>query len=318
MSDENNQESNSQGDGALQEAELWERIEKTEGVERAEVLAELSHFAYGRDDYQTCLQLVETSLDIYRNNADSASTDLHQIVHLNEGKAFSHRKLQQYKEAAAAFEEVARLQKERDNFEGFLLAIRAAGCDWYASKEWAKSLACHKAAQEAIDPDATDHSQAVDALNIGMSLSKLERYEEAVVSFKQAREFFKATKDPSDVHHVDFQLTLALIALGDGPEAKFYGKHEFNYAKVAENFSAEGIARLHLGKAHALCGEYEEAESQLKTALEMLTVEERKDWEEIIDANKALIDVLKALGRLDEAQERSEQLATIEETFKSP
>ena len=75
MSDENNQESNSQGDGALQEAELWERIEKTEGVERAEVLAELSHFAYGRDDYQTCLQLVETSLDIYRNNSDSASTD---------------------------------------------------------------------------------------------------------------------------------------------------------------------------------------------------------------------------------------------------
>ena len=96
VSNENDAESN----GALQESELWEKIESTHGVERAEVFTELSHFAYGRDDYQTCLQLVETSLDIYRNNADSATTDLHQIVHLNEGKAFSHRKLRQYKEAA--------------------------------------------------------------------------------------------------------------------------------------------------------------------------------------------------------------------------
>jgi tetratricopeptide (TPR) repeat protein len=72
---------------------------------------------------------------------------------------------------------------------------------------------------------------------------------------------------------------------------------------------------MHLGKAHALCGEYEEAEAQLVRALEMLTVEERKDWEDIIDANRALADVLSALGRTDEAQERLEQLATIEETF---
>jgi tetratricopeptide (TPR) repeat protein len=157
----------------------------------------------------------------------------------------------------------------------------------------------------------------VDALNIGMCLSKLERYEEAVASFLQARKYFKATKDPSDVHHVDYQIALAYIALGNGPEARFYAKHEFNYAKVAENFTAEGVARMHLGKAHALCGEYEEAEAQLVQALEILTAEERKDWEDIIDANRALIDVLFALNRKDEANERLEQLTTIEETFKS-
>jgi tetratricopeptide (TPR) repeat protein len=74
---------------------------------------------------------------------------------------------------------------------------------------------------------------------------------------------------------------------------------------------------MHLGKAHALCGEYEEAEAQLVQALEILTAEERKDWEDIIDANRALIDVLFALNRKDEANERLEQLTTIEETFKS-
>ena len=74
VSNENDAESNSQGDGALQEAELWEKIESTHGVERAEVLAELSHFAYSRDDYTTCLQLVETSLDLYRTSDPNATT----------------------------------------------------------------------------------------------------------------------------------------------------------------------------------------------------------------------------------------------------
>ena len=71
---------------------------------------------------------------------------------------------------------------------------------------------------------------------------------------------------------------------------------------------------MHLGKAHALCGEYEEAEAQLVRALEMLTVEDRKDWEDIIDANRALIDVLFALNKNEEASVRIEQLTTIEET----
>ena len=42
------------------------------------------------------------------------------------------------------------VEKERDNFH--VQAIRAAGCDWYAAKEWEKCLACHREAQSAIDP----------------------------------------------------------------------------------------------------------------------------------------------------------------------
>ena len=43
-----------------QEQELWERISTSEGTERAEVLDELSHIAYNRDNYTECLHLVDT------------------------------------------------------------------------------------------------------------------------------------------------------------------------------------------------------------------------------------------------------------------
>ena len=48
-----------------QEQELWERISTTEGAERAEVLDELSHIAYKKDNYTECLHLVDTSIEIY-------------------------------------------------------------------------------------------------------------------------------------------------------------------------------------------------------------------------------------------------------------
>jgi hypothetical protein len=51
--------------GKAQEQELWDRISTTEGAERAEVLDELSHIAYNRDNYIECLQLVDTSIEIY-------------------------------------------------------------------------------------------------------------------------------------------------------------------------------------------------------------------------------------------------------------
>jgi len=301
--------------GEVQESELWERISATDGVERAEVLAELSHFAYKRDDYAECIQLCETSIDLYKNN--EPNTHLHELIHLHEGKAFSLRNLDQHAEAAATFEEVARLQKERDEVSGYIQAIRAAGCEWFAAKEWGKSLDAHKAAQVAVDPDATDFSMAVDSINIGMSLNKLEQFEEAVPYFLRARKLYQKAKSPLNVSHVDNHLALAYISLGNGEEAKVYAKHVFNYAKIAEDFTLEGYALFHLGRALALTGEYEEAEQKLKRSLEMFTIEENKDWEDIIGANRALADVLTKLGRENEAQERLEQLATIEETMNS-
>ncbi len=307
MSAENNKENETQ------EQELWERISTTEGAERAEVLDELSHIAYRRDNYSECLQLVDTSIDIYyKLGMDS---HIKELIHLYEGKAFSLRKLDRLAEAADAFEDIAKLQQISDDTEGYARARRAAARDWYEIKEWQKSLDGHIAARDAIDPDATPMSMGIDLLNIGMAQAKLGKHQEAVENHLSARKLFKGAKNPEYVNWADQYLTIAYFQLGNGPEAMFHAKHYFNYSKVAEDITMEGYALYYLGKAHLICEEFEQAAESLKKALGLLTLEEHKDWEDILDANHSLAKALIALGKEDEASERLARAATIEETL---
>ena len=307
MSAENNHENETH------EQELWERISTTEGIERAEVLDELSHIAYRRDDYNECLQLVDTSIDIYfKLGMDSYTKEL---IHLYEGKALSLRNLKRLAESADTFEDIAKLHQINDDTDGYIRARRAAACDWYEVKEWQKCLDGHIAARDSIDPDATPMSMGIDLLNIGMAQDKLKLHAEAVANYLSARKLFKEAKNPEYVNWSDQYLSVAYAALENGPEMRFHAKHYFNYSKIAEDLSMEGYARYYLGKAHLLCQEYEDAERQLTRALELLTLEEKKDWEDILDANKTLAKALIGLGKEDDAKERLEQLATIEETI---
>jgi len=296
------------------EQELWERISTTEGAERAEVLDELSHLAYNRNKYNECLQLIESSLEIYYK-LGGAHNYLKEMTHLYEGKAYCLENLKRPKEVAETFEVIAQLKAIDQDDEGLIEATRAAARAWYEVKEWQKCLDGHTAAKDSIDPDATPMSMGIDLLNIGMALAKLEQHQAAIESHLSARKLFKEAKNPEYVNWADRYVTVSYAEIGNGPEAKFHAKHYFNYSKVAEDMTMEGFARLSLGKAHLLCQEYEDAERQLVAALEQLTLEEKKPWEEILEANRALAQALVALGKEEEANTRLERIATIEETI---
>ena len=285
----------------------------TEGAERAEVLDELSHIAFRRDAFNECLQLVDTSIDIYfKLGMDS---HIKELIHLYEGKAYSLRHLKRQAESADTFEEIAKLHQIDDDTTGYIRAKRAAACDWYDAKEWQKSLDSHLAAQGVIDPDATPMSMGTDLLNIGTAQIKLDMHTEAIATLLSARKIFKGEKNPEYVNWADQYLSITYAVLENGPEAKFHAKHYFNYSKVAEDMSMEGFARYRLGIAHLLCQEYEDAHRELVAALEQLTLDDNKDWEEILGANQALAKALTALGKEEEANIRLERIATIAETI---
>jgi tetratricopeptide (TPR) repeat protein len=238
-----------------------------------------------------------------------------ELIHLYEGKAFSLRHLKRLAESADTFEEIAKLHQIDDDTTGYIRAKRAAACDWYDAREWQKSLDGHIAAQVAIDPDATPMSMGTDLLNIGTAQIKLDLHTEAITTFLSARKLFKQEKNPEFVNWADQYLAITYAVLENGPEAKFHAKHYFNYSKVAEDMSMEGFARYRLGIAHLLCQEYEDAQRELVCALEQLTLDENKDWEDILGANQALAKVLTALGKEEEANIRLERIATIAETI---
>jgi len=296
-----------------QEQELWERLRTTEGVEKAEVLDELSHIAYNKNNYIECLQLVDTSIEIYY----SLGIDLHtrDLIHVTQGKAFCLVNLKRQREAAEAFESLAQLYQLCDDIAGYIGAKRDAACNWYEVEEWQKCLEGHTAAKDSLDPDATPMSMGIDLLNIGMAHMKLENHEAAIVNFLSARSLFKEAKNPEHVNWCDNYLSRVFIAIKNGPEAKFHAQHYFNYSKVAEDSTMEGYARFRLGNAYLICGEYDEAESELTRSLEMLTLEDSKDWDSIVEANHRLAEALTELGRCEEASERLERLKTIEDTL---
>lgn len=301
-------------DHNTQEQELWERMSMSKGAERAEVLDELSHIAYKKDNFVECLQLVDTSIELYFK-LGGADNYLKELIHLYQGKTHCLENLKRYQEAAEVFEELAKLHCLDQDEHAQICALRAAARAWYDNKEWQKSLDGHMAAKDLIDPDATPFTMGMDLINIGMALAKLRRDDEAITNYLGARKLFKEAMNPEYVNWCDNYLAMAYINLGNGPEAKFHAQHYFNYSKVVENLGMEAYARYRLGAAHLICNEYEEAEQQLTRALELLTLEDDKDWEDIVAANKELAMALTALGREEEADERLERIKTIQETI---
>ena len=297
-----------------QEQELWDRMSTTEGRERAEVLDELSHIAYNKDNYTECLHLVDTSIGIYYK-LGGADVYLKELIHLYKGIAHCYEHLKRFEDAAGAFEHLSGLCFIDEDLEGQIWATRAAARAWYEVKEWQKSLDGHESATKLIDINATPFSMGMDQLNIGMVFEKLDRYEEAVVAYLSARKLFKEAKSPEHVNWCDNYLAEAYFTLGNGPEAKFHAQHYFNYSKVIENLGMEAYARYRLGGAFLICQEYVEAEKYLTKAIELLTLEDDKDWEDIVAANKELAKALIASGREEEANERLERIKGIEETI---
>ena len=189
MSAENNEH-------IAQEQELWERMSTTEGRERAEVLDELSHIAYKKDNYTECLHLVDTSIGIYFK-LGGADVYLKELIHLYKGMCHCYEHLKRFEDAAGSFEHLAGLYFIDEDHEGQIWATRAAARAWYEVKEWQKSLDGHEAATKLIDIDATPFSMGMDQLNIGMVLEKLDRYDDAVVTYLSARKLFKEAKNPA-------------------------------------------------------------------------------------------------------------------------
>jgi tetratricopeptide (TPR) repeat protein len=298
----------------VREQELWDRIGTSEGTERAEVLDELSHIAYKRDNYVECLHLVDTSIDIYFKQG-GLDIYLKEIMHLYHGRAHCFENLKRHAEAAEVHEELAKMKNLDGDAEGQAEELRAAGRAWYKVEEWRKSLDNHLAAKAITYPDITTMTMGVDNLNIGMALAKLMNYQDAVDSYISARSLCKEAKNPEFVNWCDNYLALAYIALENGPEARFHAQHYFNYSKVAENLGMEGYARYRLGTALLLCQKYEDAEKHLKRSLELLALDEDKDWEDIVAVNKDLAKALIALNRQEEAIKRLERIKTIEETI---
>ena len=71
-----------------------------------------------------------------------------------------------------------------------------------------------------------------------------------------------------------------------------------------------------LGKAQALCGRTQEGLETLQRVLNATTDSEWKDFEFIVEIEQKIVDILRKLGRMDEAQEIERRLKSVTDVLE--
>ena len=295
------------------EKELWARIPRSEGVDRAEHFVTLSHIAYDRGDFKSALALCESAREIYESHKATVSTQA--LLHVYEGITWSLRKLDREKEAAELALHAVDILKE-DNPVDATDMLREAGRFFFNAGEYQKSLDCHLKAMQDVDPDLTNWTMGIDNYNVGFALVKLERYPEALPYLHNARGYFKAEKDPEKIYYCDEYLAVSYLELNNGVEATVHAQKAWDFAVTAQNRCLETWALYRLGSAKVLLAELDEAEDLLRQALALNANAMSTDWDLTIELEKEIAKILTTKGRVTEANEIRRRIKTLEETIK--
>jgi len=295
------------------EKELWARIPRSEGVDRAEHFVTLSHIAYDRGDFKSALALCESAREIYESHKATVSTQA--LLHVYEGITWSLRKLDREEEAAELALHAVDILKE-DNPVDATDMLREAGRFFFNAGEYQKSLDCHLKAMQDVDPDLTNWTMGIDNYNVGFALVKLERYPEALPYLHNARGYFKAEKDPEKIYYCDEYLAVSYLELNNGVEATVHAQKAWDFAVTAQNRCLETWALYRLGSAKVLLAEFDEAEVLLRQALALNANAMSTDWDLTIELEKEIANILTTKGRVAEANEIRRRIKTLEDTVK--
>jgi tetratricopeptide (TPR) repeat protein len=295
------------------EKELWARIPRSEGVDRAENFVTLSHIAYDRGDFKSALALCESAREIYESQKATVSTQA--LLHVYEGITWSLRKLAREEEAAELALHAVEILKE-DNPEDATDMLREAGRFFFNAGEYQKSLDCHLKAMQEVDPDLTNWNMGIDNYNAGFALVKLERYLEAFPYLHNARGYFKSEKDPEKIYYCDEYLAVSYLEINNGVEAVFHAQKALDFAVTAQNSCLETWALYRLGSAKVLLAELDEAEDLLRQALALNSNATSTDWDLTIELEKEIANILATKGREAEADEIRRRIKTLEETIQ--
>ena len=267
-------------DDIVTEEMLWDRIPQTEGQDRAETYYELSARIFARGQYDEALALAETARDIYSEMGASAPSE--GLAQAYSAIGYNLNQLKRIDEAATAMSKAVELLRESKSPIALELAC-TLGEWWYSSKKYSEVIATmSECAQEHL-VDGNQMGAANDLHLLGMAYRELKQYTEALEAFKEARGIFKSEKEVLHVARCDQKIASCYNWLGDGEKA--------------------------------LEASLEEGLNTLDGVLQIIADDEPKDFEFIVDIESRMADVMRALGRVDEAAEIERRLTAVRDTL---
>ena len=292
---------------------LWDRIPEVDGEERASTYYELSARIYARGQYDEALALAETARDIYSTLGASASSE--GLAQAYSAIGYNLNQLKRMDEAASAMSKAVEILRENKSPIALELAC-TLGEWWYTSKQYEKVvLTMGECAQEHL-VDGNEIGAANDLHLIGCAERELKNYEKAIASFKEARILFKHNKEVIHVARCDQKMASCLIELNDGELALITARRALDVFETAHDHRRETFALFEYGKAQILLEKFDDGLATLEQVLAVVSEDEPRDFEFIIDVESRIAKIVRMQGRIEEADEIERRLKSVQEMLE--
>ena len=296
----------------ITEEMLWDRIPEVDGEERASTYYELSARIYARGQYDEALALAETARDIYSTLGDSAPSE--GLAQAYSAIGYNLNQLKRMDEAATAMSKALEILRENKSPIALELACTLVEW-WYTSKQYDKVVqTMNECAQEHL-VDGNEIGAANDLHLIGCAERELKNYEKSIDAFKEARALFKRNKEVIHVARCDQKIASCLIELGEGELALETARRAVDVFETGHDHRRENFAQFEYGKAQILLEKFDDALATLEQVLSVVSEDEPKDFEFIVDLETRIAKIIRMQGRTDEADEIERRLKSVQETL---
>jgi len=217
-------------------------------------------------------------------------------------------------EAATAMSKAVEILRENKSPIALELAC-TLGEWWYTSKQYDKVVeTMNECAQEHL-VDGNEIGAANDLHLIGCAERELKNYERSIDAFKEARALFKRNKEVIHVARCDQKIASCLIELGEGELALETARKAVDVFETGHDHRRETFAQFEYGKAQILLEKFDDALATLEQVLSVVSEDEPKDFEFIVDVETRIAKIIRMQGRTDEADEIERRLKSVQETL---
>ena len=296
----------------ITEEMLWDRIPDVDGEERASTYYELSARIYARGQYDEALALAETARDIYSTLGESAPSE--GLAQAYSAIGYNLNQLKRIDEAATAMSKAVEILRGNKSPIALELAC-TLGEWWYTSKKYDKVVeTMNECAQEHL-VDGNEIGAANDLHLIGCAERELKNYEKSIDAFKEARSLFKRNKEVIHVARCDQKIASCLIELGEGELALETAQRAVDVFETGHDHRRETFAQFEYGKAQILLEKFDDALSTLEEVLSVVSEDEPKDFEFIVDLETRIAKIIRMQGRNDEADEIERRLKAVQDAL---
>jgi len=295
-----------------EEERLWEKVASPDGDTKVDALLQLSYNAAGQHEYTEALAFCETARETYEALGALASNI--KMAHIYFGIGHCLRNLNRSADAAIALSKSVELHQQIGS-EDAVHILNEEGDAWYEAKEYQKSFDAYRRAIEDSNPDTCDSIVARNYVDAGTALEKLKDWKRALEHFTEGRIRYKQLKDLRTMAHCDEEISLCHVWLGDGASALVHAQLALDYAITAEDTVHLMWAKARMALSKKTLGQYQEALDLFAEAKSMMVIQSSPPWKAIIKLEKQNADILKRLGRIDDALEVLRRISSFEEIF---